>query len=1120
MAAGCGGTAGTQKSASLGSCSTGAVQSCFLPDRPLPDDQVMCTEGTRVCRAGAWSACEHTHEYLAPAATDRQQLVNNTPGGLPTCSICDILCFKAVDNLLSDAGTADGSVAFATGGGLTLQAADAGPGDAGPTLSECMTLSLCCSSLVGTLNSACNSTASANVAANCQSDLATYCPSGTITGPVSGCTLGTGADSDCDGIPNVVDSTVGPPFSSTNNQTIFHQLGVGDSASNDIDVAYKLSDADVYLLLDTTGTMGPERQNLEDLLTTGNLADCAQLDQCCGSDTTCAGIVAANNATDCHSAQLTYCSGYANCADTDGDGAPNNELKALGVVGGIRCVVGSAWFGLGQFRELPAHSEPEQVPCLAEGCRYGDRDEQLFRNLVDMTVDYNRVRSALAGVQMNYNWDEPEGGFLALNSVVTGRGHYFGIDRPAVADRSAGEGCAPGSFGYPCFRGDAIPIVVMFTDAPHHNGPGNSTSDPSNCSGRGAGCPYQDLTSLNVWNSSATDSASDGTAHFVSAQSEAATSAVDFGEISGRYLSVVGDTTYMNPDYQGSAVGCGAADAAADALLRFELGDRGGDVDINFHLTKNNAYSDSFYGQWVPWSLAPGSDDPTPATQFGSVVSVFRGTPDDLGGSGTLVKCVSDAQPSTLQGSNWDTKAVDFTVKLKDNSTYYVAIKGVRASDRGGFQLQFGETSAKIKASYTAPTWSETRAAVQASGVRVLPVLATGGGTSTFDGTARAQAKLIAQVSGAVRQDGTPIWHEIQNDGSATGQAIVTSVAELAQHLAMNVSLVAVDGPDPGASLFGISVTPQNSPGCLVPHPLVASDGSCVSSGPTYNCNTQYNCRPGAEPKYRVTFTNPTSAPVPLNPMNPYGGYLFKLQLKGNDKYLLAEIPVFLIPMTQLPPAPGIVYNTTGVYEQEVDDTGCKMGASTDAGTAVDLNSSSLPSWSDLYFNADIPQGTSLDFELCTAESSAALSSCVWNADGGPRPKITVSTYGACTTDSDCLNVPGYGSGLCTNGSCRFINAAKIFPDLSCSDDSQCPNGPLGAGKYLIRSRCETTPGAYGYGACVALSEPVDLGSTLLSSQNGQAFAKVHITFHSDELMTHTPTLYDWYLTYNCHTAL
>jgi hypothetical protein len=1101
-------------------CAEAAVESCFLPDTQLPDDKVMCSEGTRTCRHGAWSGCENAYQYLARVTPDTQQLID-ADAGTPTCSVCDVLCFKAIDNLLSDAGTADGSVAFASGGGVTLVPIDASAADAA-VISDCGLLDGCCSTLAGALQSACAAIANAGVAASCRSGLTTYCPSTPINGPLTGCTLGTGPDSDCDGIPNAVDDRVGAPFSTTNNQTIFHQIGVGASASNSIDIAYKMSNADVYVLFDSTGTMGPVRQNLENLLTTGNFADCAQLSQCCGSDTTCLAIAAANNATNCHSAQLSYCGGFVDCADVDFNGSANNELRTEGIVGGIRCVVGTAWFGLGQFRELPAHEEPEPTLCLGEGCRYGDRDEQIFRNLVDMTPDHERVRSALGKITMNYNWDEPEGGWLALNSVVTGKGHYFGMNRPAVADRRSGQGCAAGSFGYPCFRKDAIPIVVMFTDAPHHNGPASSVLDPSDCYHRGAGCPYDKLTSANTWTSSATDSASDSTAHFLPVSAERATSALNLGDLKSAYVSVVGDTTYMRADYTVSAMGCGTADDAADALMRFDIGDNAGSqVKINFHLTKNDAYAGALYGRWNPQiGVTPGTDDPTPATEFGAVVSVFQGTPDDLGGAGKFLKCIDDAQPSPLKGSNWDTQGADFELKLDDKKTYYVAVKGSRSSDRGQFQLQIGYANARIKSTYTAPLWSETQAALVAAGVRVLPVLATGGYSSNFINTAEAQARLVAEATKAVRADGSAIWHKIQNTGGETGQAIVTSIAELAKHLSMKVSLVAVDGPDPGASLFKISVTPKNSPGCMSPHPLLAADGTCSGSGPTYNCNTQYNCRPGASPRYTVTFTNPSSTPVPPNPSNTYGGYLFKLLLKGDDKYLLSEIPVFIIPTTQMQPPAPLYYQSIGIYEQQVAAAACKRHVTADGGTVVDLHSSLSPNWNDLYFDADIPQDTSVDFELCTAAAESGLSACVWNADGGTHQKITVASHGTCTADSQCLNVAGYGNGLCKSGACRFVSLPKIFNDLKCTTNAECPNRPLGAGEYVIRSRCETTTGAYGFGRCVALDEPLDMKSTLLGSEDSKSYSKVRITMHSNPLMTRAPTLYDWYLTYTCHAAL
>src|SRR4029077_20380619 len=66
---------------------------------------------------------------------------------------------------------------------------------------------------------------------------------------------------------------------------------------------------------------------------------------------------------------------------------------------------------------------------------------------------------------------------------------------------------------------------------------------------------------------------------------------------------------------------------------------------------------------------------------------------DQLGlqsGSGQRLQCVSDAQPTPLLNSNWHTKEGDFNLSLTPD-TYYVAVKGVTAKDKGGYQLQIGE---------------------------------------------------------------------------------------------------------------------------------------------------------------------------------------------------------------------------------------------------------------------------------------------------------------------------------------------------------------------------------------------------------------------------------------------
>ena len=46
----------------------------------------------------------------------------------------------------------------------------------------------------------------------------------------------------------------------------------------------------------------------------------------------------------------------------------------------------------------------------------------------------------------------------------------FGHESASIPER-LGAGCPANTFGYPCFRDDAIPIVVLFTDDPMNNGP-------------------------------------------------------------------------------------------------------------------------------------------------------------------------------------------------------------------------------------------------------------------------------------------------------------------------------------------------------------------------------------------------------------------------------------------------------------------------------------------------------------------------------------------------------------------------------------------------------------------------------------------------------------------------
>jgi hypothetical protein len=62
--------------------------------------------------------------------------------------------------------------------------------------------------------------------------------------------------------------------------------------------------------------------------------------------------------------------------------------------------------------------------------------------------------------------DGPEGGIIALNALATGHGFA-----PYLPDAAA---CSAGGIGYACFRPDAVPIVLLISDAEFHNGPGDT----------------------------------------------------------------------------------------------------------------------------------------------------------------------------------------------------------------------------------------------------------------------------------------------------------------------------------------------------------------------------------------------------------------------------------------------------------------------------------------------------------------------------------------------------------------------------------------------------------------------------------------------------------------------
>jgi hypothetical protein len=96
---------------------------------------------------------------------------------------------------------------------------------------------------------------------------------------------------------------------------------------------------------------------------------------------------------------------------------------------------------------------------------YGDPGDLPFELRQQSTTALSAVQAALDSILLGSGADTPESQVEALFQTATGLGFP-----PWVPPSS----CAAGTVGAPCFRSEGSRIVLLFTDAPFHNGPSGS----------------------------------------------------------------------------------------------------------------------------------------------------------------------------------------------------------------------------------------------------------------------------------------------------------------------------------------------------------------------------------------------------------------------------------------------------------------------------------------------------------------------------------------------------------------------------------------------------------------------------------------------------------------------
>ncbi len=144
------------------------------------------------------------------------------------------------------------------------------------------------------------------------------------------------------------------------------------------------------------------------------------------------------------------------------------------IVPEIRSNIANAWIGVGRFEDFPVS------PYGNMGVRWGssipglpDDDVPFFLHTVvrDPQTELAQIQASVEQLRtLGNGFDGPESHVEALYQTATGEGlPEYGVPPQRCEARPDDPGVPR---GYPCFRVGALPIVVLITDAPMHNGPG------------------------------------------------------------------------------------------------------------------------------------------------------------------------------------------------------------------------------------------------------------------------------------------------------------------------------------------------------------------------------------------------------------------------------------------------------------------------------------------------------------------------------------------------------------------------------------------------------------------------------------------------------------------------
>ncbi len=574
--------------------------------------------------------------------------------------------------------------------------------------------------------------------------------------------------------------------------------------------------------------------------------------------------------------------------------------EILSIIDDVRSEFGDARFGLGLYRQYPL--SPLAAPY----------SQSPYHHIVDLTDDDALIDAAFSTLNTVANSATGTAATQALFSVASGSG---------LGDMVANRGECPNAedIGYPCFRPEALHVVMNVTDDLVYNGPqvgGLQYGDP----------PFNGLVGGAVMDRPPV-------AMFPQLlNADTAALALDLGDLSGRSLTLLGMSTLLtNQVNTAQAPGCASPPPMPGDPPGADMDDKDVVLTFRFDAPIGNVTASADNTHW------PGAN-----------VALFD--------SALLAPITALACDGGVVGNgSWG--AITWTPTTSQQ--YYLVADGiVPAADpgstpEGAFSISIlhdGDPANPTWLTTDAPVaWTEVETALLASDIRVASVVTLRDAMSmSSDGS--IDARLIALVTNALTKNGDQWVTELASaSGAGLGTAVSDTIALARTESVYDISLTAVDNDSTlmDERDFILSIRWED---CADETPLQCDRGS------GQQCR---GCDVGAVIDFEVLFMNSSVAPTTESQV-----FDFELLVRADDDIEVERIPVRVM----VPDARAHEFDVApeAAFYRNAYDTTTRCNSPSDR-----------PKWGDLRWDGSTPDGTSIEFQIRTAPTLADLPTAV-----------------------------------------------------------------------------------------------------------------------------------------------